>query len=67
MWGFFKYIDGRFEKKADRSDTDKCLKHIEDLYRNAESDRRQTRDLHDKAMERVSDGQRQIIDMLSRR
>lgn len=54
-------------KKADKEDTKKCLEHIEKLYSNAEADRRQTRDLHDKAMEAVSEGQRTIIEILTRR
>jgi hypothetical protein len=63
IWGFLKLWTG----KADKSDTDKCLKHIEKLYENAEADRKLTRDLHDKAMESVSAGQRQIIEILTRR
>jgi len=61
------WFNRQLSKKADNTRVDKCLEHIEKLYENAEKDRAITRDLHDKAMDRVMDGQRQIIDMISRR
>lgn len=71
IWGARSWIDKRLSKKADKEDVEKetanCLRHIEKLYENAEKDRAQTRDLHDKAMEAVRDGQQQIIQILTRR
>ena len=66
VWGARTWIDKRFEKKAEKSDVEKCLKHVEKLYENAEADRKLTRDLHDKAMEAVRGGQSEIIRLLSR-
>ena len=70
-WGFLKWHHAQMEKKADKEATEKetanCLRHIEELYKNAESDRRLTRDLHDKAMEGIRSGQDRIIELLSRR
>ena len=71
VWGARTWIENRFSKKADKESTEKatgkCLEHIEQLYQNAEEDRKQTRDLHDKAMERIQHNQTQLIDILSRR
>lgn len=67
FFGYHKYLDSRFGKKADKDETARCVRHIEKLYENAEADRKMTRDLHDKAMEGVRDGQRQIIEILTRR
>lgn len=65
------WIERRLSTKADKTSTEegtkKCLEHIEKLYENAERDRAQTRDLHDKAMEGIREGQRQIIEILTRR
>lgn len=61
------WIYTQLGKKADKAETEKCLKHIEQLYKNAEDDRKLTRDLHDEAMKAVHDGQRTIIDILTRR
>lgn len=61
------WIHRRLDRKADREDVARCLGHIEKLYSNAEADRKLTRDLHDAAMLEISAGQKQIIDMLSRK
>ena len=67
LWKGRTWVEKRLATKADKEATDRALEHIERLYQNAEVDRRQTRDLHDKAMEAVREGQRQIIDILTRR
>lgn len=78
VWGGFKYVDARFDRKADKhtvnnqindlknADT-KCLGHIEKLFENAEADRKLTRDLHDAALKEVRDNQAKLIDILARR
>lgn len=70
IWGARTWLDKRFAKKADKEETDKesanCLRHIEHLYENAEADRKLTRDLHDKAMERIQENQTQLIGILGR-
>lgn len=53
VWGARTWLDKRLAAKADKEDTDRCLKHIEKLYENAEKDRALTRDLHDKAMAQI--------------
>jgi Mg2+ and Co2+ transporter CorA len=67
LFGYHKYMDGKISKKADKDDVDRSFKHIEKLYENAEQDRKLTRDLHDSAMKEIAQGQRQIIDALTRR
>lgn len=71
IWGARTWLERRFARKADKEQCEKdnanCLRHIEKLYENAEEDRKLTRDLHDKAMQGIADGQRTIIEMLSRR
>lgn len=51
------WAEKRLNAKADKED-------IRQLYRNAEEDRRLTRDLHDKAMEAIRENQVQIIETL---
>lgn len=67
IWGARTWLEKRFETKADKGDVEKSLKHIEKLYENAEEDRKLTRDLHDKAMERIQINQTQLIDILARK
>ena len=67
LWKGRNWLERRLASKADKADTANCLRHIESLYKNAEDDRKLTRDLHDKAMEAVRDGQQRIIDILTRR
>lgn len=55
------------EKKAEKTETANCLRHIEELYRNAEKDRALTRDLHEKAMGQIQSNQTQLIQILARR
>jgi Mg2+ and Co2+ transporter CorA len=66
-FGFIKWHQAQMAKKADKAEMANCLRHIEDLYKNAEKDRALTRDLHDRAMAGIAEGQRQIIDVLTRR
>jgi hypothetical protein len=70
IWGARTWLESRFAKKADKEAVTKenanCLRHIEKLYENAEEDRKLTRDLHDKAMERIQVNQTQLIDILGR-
>ena len=70
LWALPTALAGILWHKADgaatKEELSKCLLHIEKLYQNAEKDRAFTRDLHDKAMDRYADGQRQIIDAISR-
>lgn len=65
-FGYHKYMEGKISKKADKEDVDNCLRHIESLYANAENDRRFTRDLFDRAMERIQENQTEIIRVISR-
>jgi Mg2+ and Co2+ transporter CorA len=66
-FGFLKWHQAQMARKADAVDTANCLRHIERLYVNAEADRKLTRDLHDKAMEGIREGQGRIIELLTRR
>lgn len=66
-FGFIKWHQSQMAKKADKADMANCLRHIEELYKNAEKDRKLTRDLHDDQMKAVNEGQRMIIDILTRR
>lgn len=65
VWGARTWLESKFSKKADKADIEKCLNHCERLYQNAEADRKLTRDLHDKAMEKISENQRTIIGVLT--
>lgn len=65
-FGFIKWHQGQMSRKADKDEMTRCLGHIEKLYENAEKDRALTRDLHDKAMTSINEGQRHIIELLSR-
>lgn len=67
VWGARTWLDKRFEKKADRDDSDRAFKHIEKLYENAEKDRALTRDLHDKAMDSISKNQSELIRIIGGR
>jgi Mg2+ and Co2+ transporter CorA len=68
IWGAKTWLDKQLSAKADKAhaalETANCLRHIERLYENAEEDRKQTRDLHDKAMEAISRNQSEIIGRL---
>jgi hypothetical protein len=70
IWAVHAYLEKRFSKKADKESCSQenanCLRHIEKLYENAEEDRKLTRDLHDKAMERIQHNQTQLVDILGR-
>jgi len=63
--GHARKIEALEKEKADKVEAARCLDHIEKLYGAAEDDRRFTRDLHDKAMTEIRDGQRQIIDAIA--
>lgn len=65
IWGAFHYLNGRFDKKSDKEETERCQRHIERLYENAEKDRALTRDLHEKAMDQISENQTQLIHVLT--
>lgn len=64
IWGARTWLDTRFSKKADKVVTDKCIEHIEKLYDNAEKDRALTRDLHDRAMQRMEENHRHVIGII---
>ena len=64
VWLAHNWLNGKFEKKANKVE---ILEHIEKLYVNAEADRKLTRDLHDKAMERIQENQLQIIQAVTQR
>lgn len=66
-FAYHRYIDAKIGKKADKEEMTRALGHIEKLYENAEADRRLTRDLHDKAMERIQENQMQIVEIVSRK
>lgn len=65
-FGYHKYMEGKINKKADKDDVTNCLRHIESLYANAEKDRKFTRDLFDRAMERIQENQTEIIRVVTR-
>ncbi len=64
-FGYHKYMEGKISKKADKEDVANCLRHIESLYANAEKDRAFTRDLFDRAVERIQENQTEIIKVVS--
>ena len=70
IWGARTWLEKRFAKKADKeqvtSESTNCLRHIERLYENAEEDRKQTRDLHDRAMEAIRINQSELIRVIGR-
>lgn len=67
LTGRIKAIEARLESKADADDVQKALGHIEKLYANAERDRALTRDLHDKALEKIDSKTQQILDAIRAR
>lgn len=74
LWAVFSHskkkqdmVEARFESKANQVDMIKALAHIEILYKNAEADRKLTRDLHDTAMTSIHSSTEQILLAIGRK
>jgi Mg2+ and Co2+ transporter CorA len=57
-------IEAALEMKADKSDVQKALGHIERLYSRAEEDRKTVRDLHDSAIAQMNKNHAEVLNAL---
>lgn len=51
-------------KKADDDDVKECRRHIEQLYKNAEGDRKLVRDLHDGMVQQLRESESRIMEAI---
>lgn len=58
------WVEKKLDTKADKSVTDQCIKHIEKLYENAETDRKLTRDLFEEAVRSSNANHRDLVNLL---
>lgn len=60
-WGGMVYLNGRFDKKADKDDVKRALSHIEKLYENAEQDRKTLHECVDKLGDQMHENHVELI------
>jgi len=60
------WVHRQLDSKADKTEVARCLGHIESLYKNAEIDRKLTRDLHDSAMKEIHENQTELIRIVAK-
>lgn len=67
IWGVHRWIDGRLEKKADKSEFDRQRDHIGSLFNKLEEHARRSDDRFDKVTTLINDLHRETMDKLDRK